>query len=91
MRARQKGVHHLVIETAFGDDGRPLARISRHLCPATLGHELAQLGGPLNASVNVYIAHIKPGEMDAVMAEIALLATPHKVQALVAGQVMQLG
>ena len=90
-RLQDMKVAHLVIETAFGDDERPLARISRHLCPATLGHELAQLGGPLNASVNVYITHIKPGEMDAVMAEIALLATPHKVQALVAGQVIRLG
>ncbi|MBV9890092.1 MAG: 3',5'-cyclic-nucleotide phosphodiesterase, partial [Rhizobacter sp.] len=27
-------VAHLVIETAFGDDARQLARISRHLCPA---------------------------------------------------------
>ena len=52
-------VAHLVIETAFGDDERQLARISRHLCPSALGHELQQLAG----SVDVHITHIKPGEM----------------------------
>jgi len=90
-RLRELKVAHLVIETAFSDDEHALARISRHLCPAVLGHELAQLGGPLNASVNVHITHIKPGEMEAVMAQIALLPTAHMVQPLVAGQAMRLG
>ena len=90
-RLRELKVAHLVIETAFSDDERQLARISRHLCPAVLGQELAQLDGPLNASVNVHITHIKPGEMEAVMAQIALLATPHTVRPLAAGQAMRLG
>jgi ribonuclease BN (tRNA processing enzyme) len=90
-RLRGIKVAHLVIETAFGDDERQLAGISRHLCPAVLGHELQQLGGPLNASVNVFITHIKPGEMDAVMAEIRLLGTPHTVQPLAVGQVLRIG
>ena len=51
-------IAHLVIETAFSDEERQLAHISRHLCPAALGHELAQLPG----SVEVHITHIKPGE-----------------------------
>lgn len=89
-RLRDMNVAHLVIETAFGDDEHKLAQISRHLCPAALGRELAQLGGPLNASVDVHITHIKPGEMEAVMAEIALQPTPHRVQALVAGQAITL-
>jgi hypothetical protein len=84
-------VAQLVIETAFGDEERALARISSHLCPATLGLELAHLGGPLNAGVDVHITHIKPGEMEAVMAEIARLALPHRIHALEAGQVMRLG
>jgi ribonuclease BN (tRNA processing enzyme) len=77
-------VAHLVIETAFGDDERQLARISRHLCPAALGRELAQLGG----SVDVHITHIKPGALDAVMSEIGLLGSPHRISALQAGQVI---
>ncbi len=84
-RLREMKVAHLVIETAFSDEERQLARISRHLCPAALGHELAQLGG----AVDVHITHIKPGELDAVMSEIAQLGTPHRIHALTAGQVMK--
>ena len=85
-RLRDMKVAHLVIETAFSDEERQLARISRHLCPAALGHELAQLGG----AVDVHITHIKPGELDAVMTEIGRLGTPHRIHALSAGQVMKL-
>ena len=73
-------VAHLVIETAFSNEERQLARISRHLCPAALGHELAQLDG----SVDVHITHIKPGESEAVMAEIGRLGSPHRIHVLVA-------
>ena len=86
-RLRGLKVAHLVIETAFSDEERQLARISRHLCPTALGHELAQLEG----SVDVHITHIKPGEIDAVMAEIGRLGTPHRVHALAAGDLMKLG
>jgi glyoxylase-like metal-dependent hydrolase (beta-lactamase superfamily II) len=86
-RLRGLKVAHLVIETAFSDEERQLARISRHLCPTALGHELAQLEG----SVDVHITHIKPGEMEAVMSEIGRLATPHRIHAMQAGQVMTLG
>ena len=83
--ARMK-VAHLVIETAFSDEERQLARISRHLCPAALGHELQQLAG----SIDVHITHIKPGERAAVMAEIGRLGSPHKIRALEIGDVMRL-
>jgi len=86
-RLRQMKVAHLIIETAFSDEERQLARISRHLCPTALGHELQQLAG----SVDVHITHIKPGEMEAVMAQIERLGTAHRVHALAAGQVMRLG
>ncbi|HWH80950.1 MAG TPA: 3',5'-cyclic-nucleotide phosphodiesterase [Burkholderiaceae bacterium] len=86
-RLRRMKVADLVIETAFSDEERQLARISRHLCPAALGHELAQLEG----SVNVHITHIKPGESEAVMAEIERLGSPHRIRALGAGQVMRVG
>ena len=85
-RLRQLRVAHLIIETAFSDEERQLARISRHLCPTALGHELAQLAG----SVDVHITHIKPGEMEAVMAQIGRLGTAHRVHALAAGQVMSI-
>ena len=89
-RLHSMQVAQLVIEAAFGNVERALADISRHLCPATLGAELAQLAGPLNASVDVHITHIKPGELNAVMAEIAAIDTPHRIHPLVAGQRLEL-
>ena len=74
----------LVIETAFSDEERQLARVSRHLCPAVLGQELARLEHP----TNVYITHIKPGEVDAVMSEIEALNSPHRIRALAQGQII---
>ena len=83
-RLAQLKVAHLVIETAFSDEETRLADLSRHLCPATLGRELAQLRG----SVEVHITHIKPGESEAVMAEVGALNTLHWIKPLQAGQVM---
>jgi ribonuclease BN (tRNA processing enzyme) len=85
-RLRRLKIAHLVIETAFSNDEHELARISRHLCPATLGLELAELEG----SVDVYITHVKPGESENVMQQIEALGLSHRVSALAAGQVMRL-
>ena len=79
-------VQHLVIETAFSDEEHELACLSQHLCPRKLSRELAQLPG----HVDVHITHIKPGEVDAVMAEVHALNTPHRLSALRAGQVLEL-
>jgi ribonuclease BN (tRNA processing enzyme) len=86
-RLRQTKLHTLVIETAFGDEEGDLARISRHLCPALLRGELEQLDAP----ADVWITHIKPGEVDAVMSEIDAMGSRHRIRALVAGQVMRVG
>jgi len=86
-RLHDMRVAHLVIETAFADDERQLARISRHLCPSVLGQELGQLAG----SVDVHITHIKPGEVESVMSEIGALSTPHRIHSLQAGDRMVLG
>jgi ribonuclease BN (tRNA processing enzyme) len=85
-RLARMSVGALVIETAFRDDERALAEVSRHLCPAALARELEQLKQP----VTVFITHIKPGEVDAVMTEIAAQTTPHCITALMSGQVITL-
>lgn len=85
-RLNQMKVGQLVIETAFSDEERQLARISRHLCPVALGQELGRLSQP----TDVYITHIKPGEDDAVMTQIAALKTQHRIHPLAAGQTLRL-
>jgi ribonuclease BN (tRNA processing enzyme) len=80
-------VHSLVIETAFRNDEHALAAVSRHLHPTALGQELQHLAH----AAQVFITHIKPGELDTVMGEIAALDPRHRVQALAIGQVMALG
>ena len=85
-RLRSLRVRHLVIETTFRDDDHPVASASRHLHPAALGLELAQLA----EGAEVHITHVKPGEMPTVMAEIGALDPRHRIQALAAGQVMLL-
>ena len=77
-------VHSLVIETAFCDDDHAVAAISRHLHPAQLQLELQQLATP----TDVYITHIKPGEIESVMGEVAALAGHHRIHALTTGQVL---
>jgi len=86
-RLRSMPVAHLVIETAFSDEERALASISNHLCPGSLGLELAQLDG----SIAVHITHIKPGEVEAVMGQIQALGSRHRIAALASGQVVELG
>jgi ribonuclease BN (tRNA processing enzyme) len=85
-RLRQMRLATLVIETAFGDDEAELAQISRHLCPSMLAQELRLLPAP----TEVLITHIKPGEVDAVMSEIAAQNSQHRISALVSGQVIDL-
>ena len=79
-------VRALVIETAFRDDEHVLASVSQHLCPQTLRSELGGLERPMD----VYITHIKPGEVDAVMGEIAAHGSAHRIVALTPGHVISL-
>jgi ribonuclease BN (tRNA processing enzyme) len=79
-------VSALIIETAFRDDEHVLADISRHLCPSRLRTEITALREP----TDVFITHIKPGEVDAVMSEIATHASSHRVRALTNGHVFTL-
>lgn len=56
----------LIIETAFCDRERELAIVSKHLCPSLLAEELAKL----ERSTEIFITHLKPGEMELTMEEI---------------------
>jgi len=56
----------LIIETAFSNKERYLAEISRHLCPSMLAGELAKFEG----RAEIWITHLKPGEIELIMAEV---------------------
>jgi ribonuclease BN (tRNA processing enzyme) len=58
---------YLIIETAFSNAEVELAKISKHLCPLLLKEELAKL----TRTAEVYITHLKPGEGEVIMQEIA--------------------
>ncbi len=81
-RLRGLRTAHLVIETAFRNDEHALAARSRHLHPLALGQELEQLTG----APEVWITHVKPGELDVVMSEINALGLPQQPRALRVGQ-----
>lgn len=83
-RLQRLPVAALVIETAFSDEEHALAALSKHLCPADLQRELARLATP----ADVYITHIKPGEVDAVMTEIGAQGSRHRIHDLLTGQLM---
>ncbi len=68
----------LIIETAFSNKERQLAEISRHLCPAMLADELAKL----ERDAEIYITHMKPGEIEPTMLEIEECAGKFRPQML---------
>ncbi len=74
---------YLIIETAFSNGEMELAKLSKHLCPSMLISELAQLDiNRFNIPVEVFITHLKPGEGEMIMQEIAASDLPLQVQAL---------
>ncbi len=63
-------LHALLIETAFSDRERQLAESSQHLCPGMLFEELQQL----KSRPEIFITHLKPGQIELTMAEIESIA-----------------
>ncbi len=86
-----KNLKYLVIETAFSNSELELAKLSKHLCPSMLVAELGQLDlAKHNLPVEVYVTHLKPGEGETIMQEIAESYLTLPVQALKKHQVFNL-
>lgn len=91
-RVNQIKVALLIIETAFSDREKDLARRSLHLAPSTLAEELDQIDG--HHRFPIYITHTKPAETGLIMEEIQRFdETPnrdadvrHDIRWLCAGQ-----
>lgn len=82
--ARGRTLARLVIEIAFPESEREVAAHSRHHCPSSLAQELAGLP----AGVEVLLTHIKPGELEAIRADLAQRLPGLVLCALEAGQVL---
>ena len=67
-RVNQLPVALLIIETAFSDREKALARRSLHLAPSTLAEELDQIDR--RQRYPIYITHTKPAETGLIMDEI---------------------
>ncbi len=74
---------YLIIETAFSNHEIELAKLSKHLCPSMLAEELSKLNVKSGQqSVEVFITHLKPGEDQIIMQEIAEAGIKWPIQAL---------
>jgi ribonuclease BN (tRNA processing enzyme) len=82
---RIRNLKALIIETAFSNKERQLAEISRHLCPSMLAEELAKMEG----RPEVWITHLKPGEIELTMQEIEEAAGSYRPRMLQNGQVIE--
>lgn len=98
-RVNQLPVALLIIETAFSNREKELARRSLHLSPGTLAQELSQINPlPPHGRYPIYITHTKPAETGLIMEEIERFdASPsqpqhpsHDIRWLSAGMVFEL-
>ena len=61
-----RDLRYLIIECAFSNRERRLAEMSKHLCPSMLAEELVQL----ERDPELFITHLKPGQIELTMLEI---------------------
>ncbi|MDX8386578.1 MAG: 3',5'-cyclic-nucleotide phosphodiesterase [Gallionella sp.] len=59
-------LRYVILETAFSNSEKELAEVSKHLCPSMAAAELANL----KIDAEVFITHLKPGELELTMREI---------------------
>lgn len=76
----------LIVETAFSNRERRLAESSRHLCPSMLLEELRYL----QLRPEIFITHLKPGQIELTMQEIEDSIGEFKPRMLQNNQVFEL-
>lgn len=77
-----ENLRYLLIESAFSDREKELAVLSKHLCPSLLAAEL----GKFKREAEVYITHLKPGELELTMREIEACVGDMRPQMLLNNQ-----
>ena len=79
-------LRYLIIETAFCNREKDLAIASKHLCPSMLAVELAKF----KRKAEIYITHLKPGEVELTMQEIQECAGDYQPRMLENNQIFEL-
>ena len=82
---RIANLKYLIIETAFSNKERQLAEVSKHLCPEMLAEELTKL----ERAAEIFVTHLKPGEIELTMQEIEECAGVWKPRMLQNNQVLE--
>lgn len=57
---------YLIVECAFSNREEAIARLSKHYCPSVLATELEKL----ERDCEIYVTHLKPGQIELTMEEI---------------------
>ena len=78
-------LRYLIIETAFCNREKDLAVTSKHLCPSLLAAELEKLRVP----AEIYITHLKPGEIELTMREVEDCAGKWRPRMLQGSQIFE--
>lgn len=80
-----KNLRYLLVECAFSDEERELAELSRHMCPQSLVNGLRYVP----SGCQIYITHLKPGEIERTMLEIEAYLGGSSVEMLQNNQVFE--
>jgi len=81
-----QNLRYLIIECAFPDQEKDLAIKSLHLCPSLLMKELIQW----QHEAEIFITHLKPGQIEMTMQELAAYSGAYHLQILQGHQVFQI-
>ncbi len=82
---RIANLRHLIIECAFSNREERMAVLSKHLCPGMLAGELKKLA----RHCDIYITHLKPGQIELTMEEIETCFGDFKPRMLQNNQVIE--
>lgn len=82
---RIRNLRYLIVETAFPDCAYDLTLASKHLCPKLLAQELAKL----HHNPEIFITHLKPGQVEITMQEIEQAVSAFRPRMLQNNQVFE--
>jgi Cft2 family RNA processing exonuclease len=78
-------LQYLIVETAFSNAELDLALMSKHFCPSLLAKDIVKL----KRNPEVFITHLKPGEVELTMQEIGECVSGFIPRMLQNGQVFE--